>query len=501
MQTEYNALVHNHTWTLVPPACSHNVVDCKWVFKIKYKSDGSVDRYKARLVAKGFTQRPGLDYHSTYSPVIKPTTVRLVLTIAVQKNWHVHQLDVNNAFLQGRLEEEVFMKQPPGFTDPQHPTYICKLSRAIYGLRQASRTWYNELKVFLLQIGFKKSLSDPSLFILHSDTITAYVLVYVDDILVTGCTQLIIQKIIQALASRFSLKDLGRLNFFLGVEFLPHPDGIVLSQSKYISDLLHDTNMHDSNGVATPMCSTSPLLVIQGEPPLDVTEYRKILGKLQYLSFTRPDLSFAVNKLSQFMHHPQRAHWQAVKRLLRYLKSTSTHGLLISRHSGPSLRVYSDSDWAGNLTDRTSTTGYIVYYGTTPISWSSKKQKTVARSSTEAEYRAVATALAESNWITNLLSELRVSLPDKPQILCDNVGATYLCQNPVFHSRMKHIAIDFHFVREQVERKMVEVRHVPSSDQVADSLTKPLPKSLFKSQFSKIAIIDTMSFLRGRNKT
>ncbi|XP_074362603.1 uncharacterized protein LOC141702915 [Apium graveolens] len=279
-------------------------------------------------------------------------------------------------------------------------------------------------------------------------------------------------QIIHALGSRFSLKDLGQLHFFLGIEVLPQNNGLILSQAKYIKDLLHDTNMHESNGVTTPMSSSIKLIITPHEPPLDITKYRKILGKLQYLSFTRPDLSFAVSKLSQFMHHPQKAHWQAIKRVLRYLQATHTYGLYIGRHHNSSLTVYSDSDWAGNIGDRTSTT----------------------------EYRAVASALAETNWLSNLLGELRLPLDVKPRILCDNIGATYLCRNPVFHSRMKHIAIDFHFVRDQVEKNQVVVTHVPSSGQVVDALTKPLPKSSFRSQFSKIAIIDTTPFLRGQNK-
>ncbi|KAL8120231.1 hypothetical protein AgCh_017394 [Apium graveolens] len=266
---------------------------------------------------------------------------------------------------------------------------------------------------------------------------------------------------------------------------------------KYIQDLLHDSNKHECYVVTTPMSSSLSLTIDSNASVVDVTAYHRILGKLQYLSFTRPDISFVVNKLAQFMHHPQQLHWQAVKRLLRYLKHTAMFGLYISSKSDNALYAYSESDWAGNLLDRTSTTGYVLYYGDTPISWSSKKQKTVARSSIEAEYRTVASSLAELNWVMNFLIELKLPVSSPPRIFCDNIGATYLCHNPVFHSRMKHIALDFHFVRDQVQRKLITVHHVNSLNQVVDLLTKSLSKSLFQKQFSKLGLVDTWLRLRG----
>ncbi|OIT34754.1 retrovirus-related pol polyprotein from transposon tnt 1-94, partial [Nicotiana attenuata] len=324
MKLEFEALMNNTTWELVPPSSSQNVVDCKWIYRIKTKPDGSVDRYKARLVAKGFTQRP---------------------------------------------------------------------------------------------------------------------------------------------------------------------DGIILSQAKYVSDILAAHNMSDCKPVQTPMSSTVSLLLKDDTPSVDATLYRQVLGKLQYLSFTRPDISFAINKLSQFMHAPTQTHWSSVKRLLRYLQHTKNHGFQITSKTSPGLFMYADADWAGDINDRTSTLGYILYLGQNPISWSSKKQRTVARSSTEAEYRAIASALAEVNWVQKLLAELHVQLPDAPTIFCDNVDATYLCQNPVLHSRMKHIEVDFHFVRDQVQRKEVLVRHLHSADQLADTLTKPLPRLLFHQHLPKLKVV------------
>jgi len=488
MSEECNALVHNGTWELVPPEMASNIVGCKWIFRIKRKTDGSVDRYKARLVAKGFNQRPGVDYFETFSPVIKPTTVRLVLSIAISHGWSLRQLDINNAFLQGRLTETVFMAQPPGFTDSDRPTHVCKLKKAIYGLKQAPRAWYHELRQFLLAAGFKNSYADTSLFVLHTGGNILYLLIYVDDIILTGNNSAHVESFVASLANRFSLKDLGPLSYFLGVEVVPHKHGILLSQRRYILDLLSRTKMTGANPVQTPLPTSPPISLHSGTRLSDPSSYRTVVGSLQYLSLTRPDISFAVNKLSQFMHQPTTAHWDLVKRLLRYLCGTLNEGVIIHRNSPVTLHAYSDADWAGNKDDFSSTSAYIVYLGRNPISWSSKKQTTIARSSTEAEYRSVAATAAELNWVCFLLTDLGLNLPNAPVIYCDNVGATQLCSNPIFHSRMKHVAIDFHFIRDQVQSGSLRVAHVSSSDQLADALTKPLSRPVFQNLKSKIGL-------------
>ncbi|KAH9704206.1 retrovirus-related pol polyprotein from transposon RE2 [Citrus sinensis] len=406
MREELHALAKNGTWDLVPRESHHNVVGYKWVFRIKRNPDGSVTRYKARLVAKGFNQRPGLDYTDTFSPVIKPTTIRVVLSIAISSGWPINQLDVNNAFLHGHLDEEVFMSQPPGFIDPSRPHHVCRLQKSLYGLKQAPRAWFTQLKNFILSQ------------------------VYVDDLLITGNSMTLIRHVITALSHKFSIKDLGPLNFFLGVEVIPKSNGLFLSQQKYIRDLLARFNMESIKETATPLSSTTHLILNDGSPPVDASRYRSLIGGMQYLSLTRPDVSYAINKLAQYMHSPRQTHWTAAKRLLRYLKHTVTYGLCLHRHRQLTLTAYYDSDWAGNRDDCTSISAYIIFLGGNPISWCSKKQRTVARSSTEAEYRSVASAVAELTCITNLLSELRLQLPLPPCLLCDNTGATYLCVNP-----------------------------------------------------------------------
>ncbi|CAA7036575.1 unnamed protein product [Microthlaspi erraticum] len=488
MIEEINSHIRNHTWHLVRYTDISNLVGNRWIFTIKRKADGSIDRYKARLVAQGYSQRPGIDYHDTFSPVVKPATIRIVLSTATSRDWPLKQLDVNNAFLQGHLHDEVYMKQPTGFQDKDNPDAVCKLNKAIYGLKQAPHTWYNELHTFLLQSGFKNSIADASLFIYNKDGVLLYMLVYVDDIIITGNSQPHISRFITSLSQRFSLKDLGDLSYFLGIEVKRTKAGLHLTQERYIADLLCKANMTNAKAVGTPMESNSTLTLLSGQALDNATEYRTIVGSLQYLSLTRPDISFLVNKLSQFMHRPTNTHWSAAKRILRYLSGTKSQGIFFSATNKPDLHAFTDADLAGNKDDYTSTSAYIVYLDSHPVAWSSKKQTSVARSSTEAEYRALAATTVEICWISSLLTELGITGSSKPVIYCDNIGATYLAANPVFHSRMKHIALDYHFVRQFVQNGQLRVTHVSSEDQLADALTKPLPRARFQLLSIKIGI-------------
>ncbi|WCJ44133.1 Retrovirus-related Pol polyprotein from transposon RE2 [Euphorbia peplus] len=373
------ALRKNGTWSLVPRDPGANTVQCQWLFKIKVHPDGKVERYKARLVAKGYTQRPGVDYFETYSPVVKPATVRLLLALAVSLNWTIVQLDISNAFLYGNLKEVVYMEQQRGFVDTSRPDFVYHLHKSLYGLKQAPRMWHKRLTDVLRLLGFQGSRSDTSLFFLRKSNIVILCLIYVDDLVLLGFDSSVVTSIITQLKQHFDLRDLGHLNYFLGVEAEWSSNGVLLHQSKYISDLLAKANMVTCKGIATPMCTKEEFRLTLGEPFSDPTLYRTMLGSLQYLSFTRPDISFAVNKLAQFMHAPTLVHWQGVKRLLRYLQQTKSCGIFFHRC----------------LDDRKSTTGYAIFLGNTLISWASKKQRFVARSSTEAEYRALATCAYE----------------------------------------------------------------------------------------------------------
>jgi hypothetical protein len=298
MNQEFDALLKNGTWSLVSPSSSMNIVGCKWVFWIKRKADGSIEHYKARLVAKGFHQQPEIDFLETYNPVIKPITIRTMLSLAVSASWLVHQVDVSNAFLHGNLQESVYMEQPPGFQHPSHPTAVCKLHKALYGLKQAPRAWFSRLSTQLTELNFKGSKADSSLFIYKANGIQIFVLIYVDDIIIISSHRGAISKLIQDLHSSFALKDLGPLNFYLGVEASWKSDGLHLSQQRYILDILKKTNMELVKLVSTPMSSLTKLSKFEGSTITDSTLYRSTDGSLQYLSFTHPDIAFAVNKVS-----------------------------------------------------------------------------------------------------------------------------------------------------------------------------------------------------------
>lgn len=323
----------------------------------------------------------------------------------------------------------------------------------------------------------------------HQSYISLYVLIYVDDIIITGNSASHVSGLIKMLGSTFSLKDLGNLNYFLGVEITPHASGIILSQTQYIQNLLQKADMSSSKPVCTPFSSSSKLTKHGSSPLVDFTKYRQIVGSLQYLSLTRPDISFSVNKVCQYMSSPTEEHWIAVKRILRYLQHTKSYGLLISKESKHDLQVFTDADWAGCLDDRRSTTGFALYLGKNLISWGSHKQKIVACSSTESEYKALADTAAEIKWIWSLLSELNFPLKLTPVLWCDNVGATYLASNPIFHARTKHIEIDYHFVRNMVTNKELHVNYIHSTDNIADTLTKGLSSVRFEFFRSKLKVI------------
>lgn len=338
------------------------------------------------------------------------------------------------------------------------------------------------MQIALVNLHFKPSRCDPSLFILSSAGHTVYILVYVDDIIIIGSSPSLLKDIIAKLNSAFSFKHLGTLDYFLGIEVKAASQGsLLLTQSKYLRDLLHKTHMSECSLVHSPMQSTCKLTKT-GSPALaDPFMYRSVVGALQYATITRPDIAYAVNKVCQFMSHPLETHWVAVKRILRYLKGTIHYGLHISPHSPnqlPSLRVFCDADWASDPDDRRSTSGAAIYFGGNLVSWWSKKQQVVARSSTEAEYRSLAQATADLLWLQTLLQELSIPT-QQPLVLCDNQSAVLLAHNPILHSRTKHMEIDLFFVREKVLAKQITVAHIPGVDQIADALTKPLPSTKF----------------------
>ena len=344
------------------------LVENKWIFRVKQNSNGSISRYKARLVAKGFLQAEGVDYQETFSLVVKAATIRIVLNLAVVHDWKLRQVDINNAFLNGELTETVSMPQPEGFVNPNYPRHICKLKKPLYGLKQAPRAWFNKLKLVLESWNFCRAKSDTSLFFKHNGNDVVILLIYVDDIIVIGNNNIEIEQLVQDLGCTFALQNLGQLNLFLGIEVTRNENTLMLSQTKYLKELLAKFDLQNCNGADTPLATTDKLNKFVGTKYSNPTQYRRAIGGLQYVVLTRPEIAYAVNKVSQFMASPMQPHWLACKRVLRYLKETIDYGLSFKKSFSFDLIAYSDADWGSDPDDRRSTSGYCIYLGDNLVS-------------------------------------------------------------------------------------------------------------------------------------
>lgn len=372
----------------------------------------------------------------------------------------------------------MYMHQPLGYRDRDHPDYVCLLHKSLYGLKQAPRAWYKRFADYVLSIGFTNSKMDNSLFIYRKGTDMAYILLYVD-IILTASSDALRCSIMDRLSSEFAMKDLGPLNYFLGIAVTRNKSGMFLSQRKYAEEIIERAGMSSCKPSAT-LVDTKPKVSATSSSTFDdPTLYRSLVGALQYLTFTRLDISYAVQQVCLHMHDPRIDHMSALKRIIQYVKGTLDYGIHLYPSSFSSLVSYTDADWGGCPDTRRSTSGYCVFLGDNLVSWSSKRQPTLSKSSSEAEYGGVANVVSESCWLRNLLLELHCPIKKATLVYCDNVSAIYLSGNPVQHQRMKHIEMDIHFVREKVARGEVCVLHVPSRHQIADIFTKGLPRVLF----------------------
>ncbi|KAL5777605.1 hypothetical protein ACOSP7_010531 [Xanthoceras sorbifolium] len=488
---EMNALRRSGTWEIVDLPKEKKTVGCKWVFTVKCRADGSIERYKARLVAKGFTQTYGIDYQETFAPVAKINSVRVLLSLAVNFNWPLHQLDVKNAFLNGDLEEEVFMSLPPGFEERLGPDKVCKLRKSLYGLKQSPRAWFERFGNVVKTCGYSQSQADHTMFYKHSkEGKIAILIVYVDDIVLTGDDTEELEKLKRKLAAAFEIKDLGPLKYFLGMEFARSKEGIFVNQRKYVLDLLGETGLLGCKPADTPIEPNLKLQTVKAEEVRNREQYQRLVGRLIYLSHTRPDIAFAVSMVSQFMHSPGQEHFDAVYRILRYLKGSPGKGLIFKKYGHLQVEAYTDADWAGSITDRRSTSGYCTFVGGNLVTWRSKKQNVVARSSAEAEFRAVAHGICEVIWIKRLLEDLKISNPLPMKLYCDNKATISIAHNPVFHDRTKHVEVDRHFIKEKLDTGLICMPFVTTTEQVADVLTKGLPKKQFDDLIGKLAMED-----------
>lgn len=477
MDEEMASLKANDTWTLEPLPPGVKPIPVKWVYKVKRDSSGNVERYKARLVAKGFAQRKGIDYDEVFAPVSKHTTLRCLLAKAAAEGLHVHQLDVKTAFLNGILEEEIWIQQPLGYSEGG-PGMACRLKKSLYGLKQAPRAWHKRFKTELEGLGLCASSADPGLFILEGGVM--YILIYVDDALVISACDMRIKDMKGKLMSIFEMRDLGEVQHFLGMEVARDKGRgtIKLSQRRLASEMVARFGLSEAKGRDIPLSPS--LKLCRGEDGLDQEQfpYSELVGGLLYLSIcTRPDIAEAVGVLARYMSKPTMEHWQAAKGVLRYVVGTVGFGLVFTKDKA-GLACYCDADYAGDIDTRRSTTGYVILLHGGAVSWSSRLQPTVAASTSEAEYMAASSVVKEVLWLRVLLGEL--GYPYKTiTISCDNQGAIKLLKNPIASQRSKHIDIMHHFVRERVARGEVAFQYCDTTRMVADIMTKPLPVSKF----------------------
>ncbi|XP_043692925.1 uncharacterized protein LOC122643365, partial [Telopea speciosissima] len=478
MQEELHQFERNNVWELVPKPKNHSIIGAKWVFRNKLDEDGSIIRNKARLVAKGYNQQEGIDFDETYAPVARLESIRMLLAFACHKNFKLCQMDIKSAFLNGFIMEEVYVAQPPGFEDTQYPDHVFKLNKALYGLKQAPRAWYERLSEFLIQSGFQMGKVDTTLFVKHRGKDSIIVQIYVDDIIFGSTNENLCVEFSKCMSDEFEMSLMGELNFFLGLQIKQTKNGIFICQTKYTKELLKKFDFDGQKSSSTPMSTSLKLSKDEEGTPIDPTRYRGMIGSLLYLTASRPDIMFSVCACARFQANPMQSHFSAVKRIFKYLKGTTNVGLWYPMNQNFDLISFSDADFAGCHLDRKSTSGTCHFLGSCLVSWFSKKQNSVALSTTEAEYIAAGRCCAQVLWMRQTLMDYGIHFSSSP-INCDNTSLINLSKNPILHSRAKHIDIRHHFLRDTVQKGEIVLKYIETEKQLTDILTNPLSEERF----------------------
>ena len=487
MAEEINWHLENNTWTIVELPPGQKAIGSKWVYRVKHNADGSIERFKARVVAKGFNQRPGQDYFETFASTMRQSTIRIVMALAAIEDMELRSVDISYAFTNSDIDVEIYMQQPPGFKQGGKE-YVCRLNKSLYGLKQSPRLWGETLGKVLVDLGFKRTYSDASLYIYDRDNIKVIMPVFVDDITLASKSGKAIDDFVIELGKHFKLRDLGDTNFLLGIEISREREKckLYMSQRQYTINKLEEFRMTDCKPVGTPMLPGEKLTSEQSpktdeeKREMENIPYISAVGSLMYLAtMTRPDIAYTVGVLARFNSNPGMAHWKAVKHVFRFLKGT----LDIKLEYGPDPTIgekmfatYSDADHGGDKDNGKSTTGYMVKIGSGIVSWRSKLQPVVTRSTTEAEYIAAGAAGAEIRWIQNLLMELGYKPTCPSMLYIDNQSSISVAKNPEHHGRMKHLDLCFYWLRDQVAMRRIEPNYLPTEEMPADLLTKALPK-------------------------
>ena len=476
------------TWTVVKRPENTNVVDSKWVFRIKKNSAGEIEKYKARLVARGFTQIHGVDYYETFAPVAKLASVRTILAIAARNNWEVDVFDFHGAYLNGELEdgEDVYMEQPPEYETADRDAFVLKLKKALYGLKQGGRKWYDTLCRTLAKLGLRRAEADYGVFYVHIGEDIILLAIHVDDCVLTGNKVALLTEFKEKIGTIYQLTDLGPISWLLGIKVTRDRESrtLHLSQTSYIESIVRRFNFDDLKPVSTPLDPT--MQFSKNQCPQTITDiarmkripYREGVGSLMYAAIgMRPDIAFAVSTLAQYSENPGQVHWDAVKHVFRYLNGMKELALTYGgegRGKGRGLEGFSDVDGASQE-HRHAITGYAFLIDGGAVSWSSKKQELVTLSTTEAEYVASSQASREALWLRRLIGEVFRPLKEPTPLYCDNQSAIALAQNDNYHARTKHIDIRYHFIRYVIEQGHIKLIYCPTDDMTADTLTKALP--------------------------
>ncbi|GJW25733.1 putative ribonuclease H-like domain-containing protein [Tanacetum coccineum] len=487
MQEELLQFKIQKVWTLVDLPYGKKAIGTKWVYRNKKDERGIVVRNKARLVAQGYKQEEGIDYDEVFAPVARIEAIRLFLAYASFMNFVVYQMDVKSAFLYGTIEEEVYVSQPPGFVDPEFPNKVYKVEKALYGLHQAPRAWYETLSTYLLDNGFYRGQIDKTLFIKRVKDDILLVQVYVDDIIFGSTKKSLCTDFEQIMHKRFQMSSMGELTFFLGLQVKQKEDGIFISQDNYVGKILKKSSFPSIRTANTPMETNKALAKDEDGEDVDIHLYRSMIGSLMYLTSSRPDIMFSVCACSRFQVQPKVSHLNAVKRIFRYLKGRPKLGLWYPKDSPFILEAFSDSDYAGASLDRKSTTGGCQFLGSRLISWQCKKQTVVANSTTEAEYIVASHCCGQVLWIQNQMLDYGYNFM-QTKIHVDNESVICVVKNPVYHSKTKHIEIRHHFIRDSYEKRLIEMVKIHTDNNVADLLTKAFDVSRFNFLVHRIVI-------------
>lgn len=479
---EMDSLLSNNTWCIVDLPPGSKAIGCKWVFRRKYNTDGSIQTFKARLVAKGFRQKEGIDYFDTYAPVARITSIRVLLALSSIYNLYVHQMDVKTAFLNGDLDEEVYMEQPEGFVLPGNEHKVCKLTKSLYGLKQAPKQWHEKFDSVILEYGFTHNSADKCVYSKFVDDFGVIICLYVDDMLIISTNMNGINDTKKYLTSRFKMKNLGEVDTILGIKVRKHSKGFALGQSHYIEKVLNKFKHLNIKEASTPYDVSAKLSENSGRAIAQI-EYASAIGSLMYaMHCTRPDIAFAVCKLSRYTHNPSAEHWRAIGRVLGYLKKTMNFGLFYNNFPVV-LEGYTDASWITSANDNKSTSGWVFILGGGAVSWASKKQTCITHSTMESEFIALAAAGKEAEWLRNMLLDIKLWPQPMPSIslYCDSQATMSKAFSKVYNGKSRHISLRHEYVRELISNGTISIVYVKSCENLADPLTKGLPRDLIKS--------------------